>query len=188
MTVSVSSAGPARPADADERRAAKPVLVYELDKLPKLDLALYQAARETLELEQSIVVPPRDARAFRVRAGNYFRIRCIEGPQVGDLNLWHADDLSERFYSGKTRALHRTHVSTGDRLWSSIPHLRPMATITYDTLGWYGFDADGAGVHDAIGTRCDPYTNQALRGVDYHYCCHSNLTRALAAENGDDAS
>ena len=33
-----------------------------------------------------------------------------------------------------------------------------MATITHDTLDWYGFDADGAGVHDVIGTRCDPYT------------------------------
>ena len=55
-----------------------------------------------------------------------------------------------------------------------------MATITHDTLDWYGFDADGAGVHDVIGTRCDPYTNRLLTGVDYHHCCHSNLTRALA--------
>jgi hypothetical protein len=59
-----------------------------------------------------------------------------------------------------------------------------MATITYDTLGWYGFDADGAGVHDVIGTRCDPYTNRLLKGTDYHHCCHSNLTRALAAARG----
>jgi uncharacterized protein len=34
----------------------------------------------------------------------------VEGPQVGDLNLWNAQDLSERFYSGKTRALHATHL------------------------------------------------------------------------------
>jgi uncharacterized protein YcgI (DUF1989 family) len=33
--------------------------------------------------------------------GLYARFRA----QVGDLNLWNADDLSERFYSGKTRAL-----------------------------------------------------------------------------------
>ena len=58
-----------------------------------------------------------------------------------------------------------------------------MATITRDTLDWYGFDADGAGVHDVIGTRCDPYTNRLLTGGDYHHCCHSNLTRALAAAN-----
>ena len=37
------------------------------------------------------------------------------------------------------------------------------------------------GVHDVIGTRCDPYTNHLLSGGDYHWCCHSNLVRALAA-------
>ena len=55
---------------------------------------------------------------------------------MGDLNLWNADDISERFYSSKTRQFHATHLSTGDRLWSCFPFLRPMATITADTLGW----------------------------------------------------
>ena len=113
-------------------------------------------------------------------AGCFFRIVSIEGPQVGDLNLWAAEDLGERFFSGKTRALNGTHLSTGDQLWSSLPYLRPMATITHDTLDWYGFDEYGGSVHDVIGTRCDPYTHRLLSGQDYHYCCHSNLTRALA--------
>ena len=39
----------------------------------------------------------------------------------------------------------------------------------------------GRGVHDVIGTRCDPYTNFMLNGVDYNYCCHSNLIRALSS-------
>ncbi len=104
---------------------------------------------------------------------------------MGDLNLWNANDLDERFYSGKTRALHGTHLSTGDRLWSSLPFLRPMATITHDTLDWYGFDEHGGGVHDVIGTRCDPYTHSLLsHGGEYHHCCHSNLVRSLAAESG----
>jgi len=77
-----------------------------------------------------------------------------------DSNAFTMISNKDLFYSGKTRALHGTHLSTGDRMWSSFPHLRPMATITYDTLDWYGFDADGAGVHDVIGTRCDPYTNR----------------------------
>ena len=130
------------------------------------------------------VVPPRDARAFRVPAGHVFRIVSVDGPQVGDLNLWNAADLTERFFSGKTRALHATHVTTGHRLWSTLPSLRPLATITHDKLDWYGFDQDGGGVHDVIGTRCDPYTNVLLKGQEYHHCCHSNLTRALAAETG----
>jgi uncharacterized protein YcgI (DUF1989 family) len=62
--------------------------------------------------------------------------------------------------------------------------MRPLAHITRDTLDWYGYDADGGSVHDVIGTRCDPYTGQLLSGVDYHHCCHSNLTRAAADHFG----
>ena len=172
------------PADAAARRAVEPVTVYTMDRLPPFDRAFYETARGGMTLVDEVTVPPRDARAFDVPAGHLFRIVTPDGSQVGDLNLWNAADLSERFYSGKTRALHATHVSTGDRLWSSFPWLRPMATITHDTLDWYGFDAFGAGVHDVIGTRCDPYTNHLLTGGDYHYCCHSTLTRALAAARG----
>ena len=57
-----------------------------------------------------------------------------------------------------------------------------MATITHDTLDWYGFDNDGGAVHDVIGTRCDPYTNNLISNNQYHYCCHSNLTRALVKD------
>ena len=146
---------------------------------------LYRRARQGLAKVAEVTVPPRAAACFRVRAGQVFRITSVEGPQVGDLNLWNASDLSERFYSGKTRALHGTHLSTGDRMWSCFPHLRPMATITRDTLDWYGFDGFGGSVHDVIGTRCDPYTHCLLSdGGQYHHCCHSNLTRALAAETG----
>ena len=172
------------PEDADARKAIKPVICYPVDTLPKPDMRLYATARETLELIDTVIVEPRDASVFRVPAGHFFRIISVEGAQVGDLDLWAAGNLDERFYSGKTRALHGTHLSTGDRMWSGFPYLRPMATITWDTLDWYGFDADGGSVHDVIGTRCDPYTHHLLSGQDYHHCCHSNLTRALAAETG----
>jgi uncharacterized protein YcgI (DUF1989 family) len=178
----MSSKRPSAPADAVLRRAARPTIVYPAGAMERPDLAVLEAARQTIIKTHEIVVPPRDARTFRVPRGQFFRIVSIEGPQVGDLNLWNAENLSERFFSGKTRALHGTHVSTGDRLWSSMPHLRPMATISHDTLGWYGFDADGAGIHDVIGTRCDPYTNLLLNGRPYDFCCHSNLARALAGE------
>jgi uncharacterized protein YcgI (DUF1989 family) len=175
---------PQAPPDAAERRKARPVAVYDAGRLPPLDRAFYEAARQNTRLVGELTVPPRDGAAFEVKAGHLFRIVSIGGPQVGDLNLWNAADLSERFFSGKTRALHGTHVSVGDRLWSTLPFLRPMATITHDTLGWYGFDDDGAGVHDVIGTRCDPYTHRLLSGGDYHRCCHSNLARALADARG----
>jgi uncharacterized protein YcgI (DUF1989 family) len=173
------------PADAEERRRKPPVVVYPNGSLPGADMAMLAKARQTLTKRDEIIVPPREAGSFHVPKGHFIRIVSIEGPQVGDLNLWNADDLDERFFSGKTRALNATHVGLGDRLWSNLPYLRPMATITHDTLGWYGFDQDGAGVHDVIGTRCDPYTHRLLGGGgDYHHCCHSNLARALGQARG----
>src|ERR1051325_10085380 len=107
------------PADAVARRAAAPVIVYAVDRLPPYDRAFYENVRRDLTKISETIVPPREARTFTVPAGHIFRIVRIEGPQVGDLNLWNAHDLSERFFSGKTRALHATHVTTGDRLWST---------------------------------------------------------------------
>lgn len=168
------------PADADTRRAVPPVICYPVETLPKPDLSLYGAALARAEVTRTAYAPPRDACTFTVPAGQFFRITSVEGPQVGDLNLWNAHDLGERFYSGKTRALHGTHVTTGDRLWSGFPTLRPMATVVEDSLDWYGIDVFGGSVHDVIGTRCDPYTGNLLSGTQYHHCCHSNLIRALA--------
>ncbi len=172
------------PADAEARRAVAPVICYPPDTLPAPDLARYATARRKARNTDEILVPPREAACFEVPGGHFFRISSVEGPQVGDLNLWNAANIDERFYSGKTRALHGTHVSTGQRLWSSFPYLRPMATIVADTLDWYGKDSFGGSVHDVIGTRCDPYTGNLLAGGQYHHCCHSNLVRALADHMG----
>ena len=176
------------PQDAQSRKDIEPVVCYPIDSFPAFDRAPYEAAKVGMKLVDEVTVQPRDASCFSVKAGQFFRITCPDGPQVGDLNLWNAHNLEERFFSGKTRALHGTHVGTGDRLWSNLPYLRPLATITDDTLDWYGYDAYGGGVHDVIGTRCDPYTNTLLNDNEYHYCCHSNLTRALSDHTGKPAS
>lgn len=172
------------PQDAEARRAVAPVICYPNETLPEVPMDLYRSALATAAEVSRAQAAPREAASFRVKAGQFFRIESVDGPQVGDLNLWSASDLSERFYSGKTRALHGTHVTLGERLWSSFPHLRPMATIVEDSLNWYGMDAFGGSVHDVIGTRCDPYTGNLLSGSQYHHCCHSNLVRALADATG----
>ena len=168
------------PSDAKKRKEIRPVICYPNNTLPDPDLSGLKTHRKGSSLIKRIIIPPRQGICLPVKAGQFFRIISSEGPQVGDLNLWAEDNLNENFYSGKTRALHGSHVSTGDRLWSNFPHLRPMATITADTLDWYGIDKYGGSVHDVIGTRCDPYTNMLLSGNNYDHCCHSNLTRALA--------
>lgn len=172
------------PEDANARRAIKPVICYPDTTLPEVPIDEWAQALDGAEVIETVIAAPREAASFTVKAGQFFRIRSVDGPQVGDLNLWNLHDLSERFYSGKTRALHGTHVTTGDRLWSSFPALRPMATVVQDSLDWYGIDDFGGSVHDVIGTRCDPYTANLLSGDQYHHCCHSNLTRALADHTG----
>ena len=171
-----------KPEDLDERLGAKPIICYPNKDLEDENLNLLHNARKYIKKINEVIVPPRDAKIFKVKSGNFFRIESVEGPQVGDLNLFQGDNLDEKFYSGKTRALYGTHLSVGDKMFSSFPYLRSLATITWDTLDWYGYDKDGGSVHDVIGTRCDPYTSKLISGDDYHYCCHSNLTRALVKE------
>ncbi len=171
-----------KPNDSKKRISTNPVICYPNENLENENLDILHKARKYLKKESEVFIPPRDAKTFKVKMGNFFRIESIDGPQVGDLNLFQADNLDEKFYSGKTRALYGTHLSVGDKMFSSFPYLRSLATISWDTLDWYGYDKDGGSVHDVIGTRCDPYTSKLISGNDYHYCCHSNLTRALVKE------
>ena len=163
---------------------ANPPAAYQATKGSALDLdrAFYdRLARETegRRLVESFTIPIRSGRAWTVAAGQVFRIVAPEGPQVGDLNIWNRHDPRERLWASRTRQLQGAHVSTHDRLWSTLPFLRPLVTITADSLASYGVDAEGGRVHDLLGTRCDPYVNRMLTGRDFHFHCHSNLTRAV---------
>ena len=164
--------------------SSKKVIAYKTIEIDFDEWKKFLMARANLQLQKKILIQPRTANHFIVNAGEFFRICVSHGSQVGDLNLFNLNNLNEKFFSGKTRALYGTHLSTKDRLWSNIPYFRPMATITHDTLDWYGYDKDGASVHDVIGTRCDPYTNKLLNKKSYHNCCHSNLLRSFVNFSG----
>nr|MBA2552001.1 DUF1989 domain-containing protein [Nocardioidaceae bacterium] len=94
-------------------------------------------------------------------------------------NIWNRHDPRERMWAARTRQLQAAHVTTFDRLWSNLPFLRPLVTITGDTLADYGVDHEGGRIHDLLGTRCDPYVNRMLTDQDFDFHCHSNLTRAV---------
>lgn len=164
------------------KKNVKKVICYPNKIFKNKNFQILLNSRKHMILDEEIIIQPREAKCFTVKKGNFFRIECIEGSQVGDLNIFNLHNIEEKFYSGKTRALHGTHLSICDQLWSSFPYLRPLATITHDTLDWYGWDDDGGSVHDVIGTRCDPYTEKLLSGNEFNYCCHSNLIRALVDE------
>jgi uncharacterized protein len=158
---------------------------YQAGKGSALDVdrAFYQRIAEAHDrrtLGAKLVVPIRSGRAWHVPAGQVFRIVTVEGPQVGDLNIWNYHNPRERLWASRTRQLQGAHVSTYDRLWSSLPYLRPLVTITADSLADYGVDEFGGRIHDLLGTRCDPYVNRMLSGEDFNFHCHSNLTRAVA--------
>jgi uncharacterized protein YcgI (DUF1989 family) len=146
-----------------------------------VDRAFYdRLARETnrqTPLDQ-FTVPIRSGKAWPVLAGQICRIVAIEGPQVADFNVWNLHNPRERFWAARTRQLQSTHVTTYDRLWSTLPYLRPMLTITNETVQ-YGEDEDGGKCHDLLGSRCDPYVNKILTGEEFDFHCHSNLTRAI---------
>jgi uncharacterized protein len=146
-----------------------------------VDRAIYEplgAETSRRKLKEHIVVEKRTGKAWPVLAGQICRVSLPEGPQVADLDIWNLHNPRERFWSGRTKQLHSAHMTTFDRFWSCLPYLRPMATVTNETVQ-YGIDEDGAGCHDLLGTRCDPYVHKLLNGEEFDLCCHSNLTRAV---------
>lgn len=142
--------------------------------------ALYQSLRD-LEDDAftkivDLTIPPRSGRAWKVPAGSLFRLSTPEGPQVGDLNIWNASDPRERFWAARTRQLQGSHMIEGDRLWSNLPFMRPLAGIISDGClikngpgnakqgGRQEISDERGGItkwggrcHDLLGTRCDPY-------------------------------
>lgn len=164
-----------------ERVAALTEAAYKGEAL-EVDRELYGAIgqqQEARTLVDSFEIPIRSGRAWEVPAGHVCRLRTVDGPQVGDLNIWNLHNPRERFWAARTRQLQAAHVTTFDRLWSNLPYLRPLVTIVADTLESYGVDSEGGRVHDTLGTRCDPYVNRMLTGEDFDYHCHSNLVRAV---------
>ncbi|EIO9964821.1 urea carboxylase-associated family protein, partial [Listeria monocytogenes] len=87
----------------------------------QVDQAFYDRLREDKDartLIEQFEIPIRTGRAWKVPAGHLFRVTTPHGPQVGDFNVWNAEDPRERMWAARTRQLQGAHVSTYDRLWS----------------------------------------------------------------------
>lgn len=120
---------------------------------------IYDRIRESKDgrtLVESFEVPIRTGRARQVPAGPVFRVTTPVGPQVGDFNIWNANDTRERLWTARTRQLQGAHVTTYDRLWSILPFLRPLVTITDDSLASYGIDEHAGRLHRPLCPRGDP--------------------------------
>jgi hypothetical protein len=60
-----------------------------------------------------------------------------------------------------------------------MPYIRPSSHNHHDTIA-YGWDEDGAGVHDA-GIDAIPTRIILLTGGESHVCCHSKLITSGSA-------
>lgn len=150
---------------------AGPGSVLEVDHAFYDRLASESPRREPVERFE---IPIRSGYAWEVPAGHLCRIITTSaGPQCGDFNVWNRHNPRERLWTSRTRQLQGTHVTRYDRLWSTLPYLRPLLTITNDTLENYGIDADGGRVHDL-----------RLPGLDLpcDSSCVRSTVRAPAAE------
>lgn len=146
-----------------------------------IDTAFYRCVAEApgRRLAHQHVVPIRSGYAWPVRAGQVSRVVTIEGPQVADFNAWNLNNPRERFWAARSRQIQGAHVTTGDRLWSCLPYLRPMLTITNDTIPTTP-TSNGGRCHDLLGSRCDPYLYKLIDDRDFNRTCHNNLVRAVA--------
>jgi uncharacterized protein YcgI (DUF1989 family) len=171
-----------------DSQTIKPLYSPTKQAFLQLEKTLYANLHESVVNEspvECISISPRSAKAWQVKAGQICRIVADKGPQVVDVNFWNLHNPRERFWASRTRQLYGAHINTYDQLWSVLPYLRPMLTVTHDTIN-YGLDSDGAGCHDLLGTRCDPYIHQMLTEEALDTCCHSNLTRAVLPYHLDE--
>ena len=143
------------------------------------DLVARYAETANRTLKETILIPARSGRAFKVLPGEVLRVCCIEGPQVADFNVFNAADPLEKFWAARTRVAHGCHLHVGDRLWSVPPNTRPMMTIIKDTVKHRPLPF-GARSHDLLYSRCDRRHFEVVFHRKDAPNCNDNLARAIA--------
>jgi uncharacterized protein len=124
-----------------------------------------------------IDVPAREGRAFRVAAGDGFRVVDPEGAQAGDLWAYVAEDPAEYHNAPHTRVeTGRLFPRPGDQFWTN--RRRPILTLVEDR---------SPGVHDMLMAACDPERFVRLGAEGWHASCEENLRTALAGHGIADA-
>ena len=58
------------------------VICYLNEKLNNDNIKILLEAKKEMTLINEIIISPRDAKCFKIKKGNFFRIENLEGPQV----------------------------------------------------------------------------------------------------------
>ena len=127
----------------------------------------------------SFIIGVRSAKAFAVQHGQRFRIVCVEGPQVADVNVYNADNLDEYFSAGATRRLQGISLTKGGVLVSNPGRERPMLTLVADTVR-HQPGRRGAQAHCLVFPRCTRAIYEHWCGDSDHPNCQDQLASAVA--------
>jgi uncharacterized protein YcgI (DUF1989 family) len=117
----------------------------------------------------TLTVPANGVEAFRVNAGQTFRITDPDGGQVGDLFAYAAQDPSEWLSASHTRAVtNRLFPAVDQHFFTN--NRRPILKFSED---------HSPGRHDMLIAACDAPRYAAL-GHPGHPSCAANLIVSLA--------
>ena len=118
---------------------------------------------------ETLIVPARQGRGFRIQTGSRFRIITPMGRQVADFFAFNADNIGEWSSPNHTWVWSRNvRPREGNELLSRFR--RPMLD----------FVKDGAnGVHDMMIPACDQFRYEQLGHQGNHYNCSDNLGIAM---------
>ena len=78
-----------KPLDISGRIGAKPVVCYPNNNIEEKNLTILHLARKNLSKENEIIIPPRDAKTFQVKKGEFIRIESVQRMQEGNLDLFN---------------------------------------------------------------------------------------------------
>jgi hypothetical protein len=116
---------------------------------------------------EDILIPAREGRGARVRAGEHVEVIDVEGHQVADLVAWVADDPSEYMSPTHTVSCNSSvRLGTGSRIFSN--RREPLFTI----------ERDDVERHDIIVPCCDRERYLRDFGLPDHPHCLANLHQA----------
>jgi uncharacterized protein YcgI (DUF1989 family) len=125
-------------------------------------------APQGYRLRLELLVPAREARAFRVRARELLQVIDVRGQQVGDLMAWKLQQPEEYLSPAHTvSCLARLAPREGESLFSN--HREPLFRVRRDTVGR----------HDLLVPCCDPERYALDFGQSDHPSCLMSIARAL---------
>jgi hypothetical protein len=121
---------------------------------------------------EEVLVPAREGRGVRVRAGQLLDVVDVEGHQVGDLVAWFASDPS-RYLSPTHTVSCNASIRLGAGMQVFSNRREPVFTIVRDDVER----------HDIVVPCCDHERYERDYGLPDHPHCLGNLRQALGLLN-----